>query len=648
MGRHADFDRIHGEFISHFGKAQGELEYRSWIKDIGADETKPYGHCLESFKWAKELIEKVKEDEDNEYFKVWPAFPLKSMNGNVYTRDMLEKAVKSLVGKVPTMQHKDKYRLDGAKYVAAQIEDDAVETLLKIPKKLECPIPKWNKTVCKMIHDKDIVNVSLEMQNGEFDTVTLLVKDTLPGIPLARIRPLEAIMREAFEMVEMKKTGVRIKVEGAEIDGLQVPDPAPPVATQVAVGNGAPDNSGVPVLTLSKNGKITEMSEDKLRAYIDSLQAKIDKYWADQKPAAKEPNPVTAMYVELEAAKSALQDIIKANLLTQEGWGDASFPDSSFAYVPDKAKGKDGDKSLRKLPYKDKDGTVDMPHVRNALARLNQTQDVPADEKDAIRKMLQGQMKKANPDYDPDKESLEAMKIGEIEEKCKGLLQRVNTMRSEIDWAKPDPGKVAELDLLNMACDAYRQAYLTALNKEINEAKKLELKVSELNVAKVKLESVGKTQTEQIASLEQLIAQGAQALTDARAEIKAVTSDRDAVLGREKEHMQTIAAKDAKINEAKAETSRVRSEIEGRLEEANAGAVKIAESRDGFKKQLEDLRAEHEKTAKNYNEVLGKNVDLTRDLTKANEDLVSVTKEKELFEAKIKNMVHHAKVIVNT
>ncbi len=42
-----------------------------------------------------------------------------------------------------------------------------------------------------------------------------------------------------------------------------------------------------------------------------------------------------------------------------------SLPDSSFAYVDDKGN--------RHLPYKDKSGKVDAAHVRNALARLNQT-----------------------------------------------------------------------------------------------------------------------------------------------------------------------------------------------------------------------------------------------------------------------------------
>lgn len=57
-----------------------------------------------------------------------------------------------------------------------------------------------------------------------------------------------------------------------------------------------------------------------------------------------------------------------------------SLPSSSFAFVSG---------SIRKLPYKDKDGNVDLAHVRNALARLDQTQGIPETEKAAIKAKLE-------------------------------------------------------------------------------------------------------------------------------------------------------------------------------------------------------------------------------------------------------------------
>lgn len=50
-----------------------------------------------------------------------------------------------------------------------------------------------------------------------------------------------------------------------------------------------------------------------------------------------------------------------------------TLPNSSFAAIePDYLSGKTKDKNARHLPFKDASGKVDLPHLRNALARVNQ------------------------------------------------------------------------------------------------------------------------------------------------------------------------------------------------------------------------------------------------------------------------------------
>jgi phage I-like protein/cation transport regulator ChaB len=57
------------------------------------------------------------------------------------------------------------------------------------------------------------------------------------------------------------------------------------------------------------------------------------------------------------------------------------FPDGCFAYIAPggekDASGKTVPRSLRYLPYRNADGAVDLPHLRNALARLSQTDLLP-------------------------------------------------------------------------------------------------------------------------------------------------------------------------------------------------------------------------------------------------------------------------------
>lgn len=91
--------------------------------------------------------------------------------------------------------------------------------------------------------------------------------------------------------------------------------------------------------------------------------------------------------------KTTLDPALQA-ALDRAVWSTASvndLPDSAFAYIEDGGKkddeGKTTPRSLRHLPYKNADGKVDPAHVRNALARLSQTQ-IPDAAKAAAKKKL--------------------------------------------------------------------------------------------------------------------------------------------------------------------------------------------------------------------------------------------------------------------
>lgn len=78
------------------------------------------------------------------------------------------------------------------------------------------------------------------------------------------------------------------------------------------------------------------------------------------------------------------------------------LPDSAFLYVEGGGKkdssGKTVPRSLRHFPYKGPDGSVDVPHVRNAIARIPQSAvGLSASQKEVLqnraRKLLQGAKK---------------------------------------------------------------------------------------------------------------------------------------------------------------------------------------------------------------------------------------------------------------
>jgi hypothetical protein len=90
-----------------------------------------------------------------------------------------------------------------------------------------------------------------------------------------------------------------------------------------------------------------------------------------------------------------------ARTIGVDSFGDASFPDECFFWVPEEAKGPDGKKSLRKLPYKFPNGTISWDNVYAAIRYLPKTEGIPPAEIDKIRKRIEAMLKEHNPDYKP-------------------------------------------------------------------------------------------------------------------------------------------------------------------------------------------------------------------------------------------------------
>jgi hypothetical protein len=368
MPRHSDFQKIYDAFMWRYCKDKKECEegkrvYYAWLNKLGLDDTKPYQKPQEKFSWIKPYINFLKEDEKAKYFKVEALFPLSSMNDNVYTKDELLQAARSLVGKTVDLNHTDE-KLPEVTIYDAQYEDNCVECLLRVAKESKALQMIENDEILQVSIEADCLRGTEQTPEGNvchglvFTGLALLTKDVLPGVPLTRIMPVEKLV-ESFTVTS--------------VTNLNEPNSQ----------NQAPGQNPAP------------------------------------------PPPATPPTV------------------SPEGFGDASFPDDCFAYVPDSAKGVDGNKSDRKLPYKNKDGTVDLDHARNALARLDQTQGIPDAEKEKIRTMLQNILKKANPDYTPpestqqQKEDLayDALRA-EIEDNRNKTAQEIQAIKDQISQLK--------------------------------------------------------------------------------------------------------------------------------------------------------------------------------------------------------------------
>ena len=229
--RHPDFEKIYKQFHAMIkDEKEAEDRYVNWVKALNLDETRNYADSMrEQFKWVRRHVdfELWKEDSRAKYWMVEAAFPLESMNENIYTLDELRESTKTVKGKSADLNHK--FPLPTIDIEAAKYEDGVAECVIRVPKNLMCPICDTSKTINELIEDGSIVNVSLEAvctlksdnphkcEGMEFTGLALLTKDVLPGIPLTRLMPLEHIMVEALHTADETKQRRKRNVKKIEM-----------------------------------------------------------------------------------------------------------------------------------------------------------------------------------------------------------------------------------------------------------------------------------------------------------------------------------------------------------------------------------------------------------------------------------------------
>jgi hypothetical protein len=199
----------------------GKSNYYAWLNKLGLDDTKAYQRPQEKFSWTEPYIQFLKEDEQAKYFKVEALFPITSMNNNVYTKDELLQAARSLVGKTVDLNHTDE-KLPEVTIYDAQYEDNCVECLLRVAKESKA---------LGMIEKGEILQVSIEAdclrgreQTPEgnvchgliFTGLALLTKDILAGVPLTRIMPVEKLV-ESFTVTSVTSLDEKQKEDPSEM-----------------------------------------------------------------------------------------------------------------------------------------------------------------------------------------------------------------------------------------------------------------------------------------------------------------------------------------------------------------------------------------------------------------------------------------------
>lgn len=378
MPRHPDFEKIYRAFMKRYcGSANNECEkgrsvYYTWLNKLGLDDTKPYRKPQEKFNWAKSAFQYLKQDKQAKYYKVEALFPLVSMNNNVYTEEELVRAARTLIGKPVNLNH-ESHVLKGVEIVDAEYEDGAVEVLLRV---LKTAGRGLGVNICEMIDNEEILHVSIEASCRK-TSLQKLDDEVVYGCEGLLFTGLALLTKDVLPGVPLTRImPVERLVESFQVKGD---------------------------VKMNEKEKVSEKAEER--------EAVGETVVVSQEKAVKEREWDTAYINDL--------------------------PDSAFAVIePAYKQGKTKDKRARHLPYKDANGKVDLPHLRNALARMNQikpvTDSISADELRAqARRVLIPLAKKYLPNSQWAQE-MEAEKAENVEcDKVKESLETTIKMLKE-------------------------------------------------------------------------------------------------------------------------------------------------------------------------------------------------------------------------
>jgi len=371
LPRHPDFEKIYRAFMKRYcGSEDNECErgrriYYAWLKKLGLNDTKPYRKPQEAFRWAKSAFNLIKQDEGVKYYKVEALFPIKSMNHFIYTEDELIRAARTLIGKPVNLNH-ESYVLKGVRIVDAEYEDGAVEVLLRV---LKTAGHGLGLNICNMIDNGEILHVSIEAS--------------------CRNVSLEPIDGELGR-----------KCEGLVFTGLALltKDVLP----------------GVPLTRIEPVEKI-----------VESFKVTMEKEKMSEKEKEKEEENGEETSKEAEVKEREWDAAFINNL-----------PDAAFAVIePAYKRGDVEDKRCRHLPHHGPDvkdpnehDSVDLPHLRNALARCNQikpvTDSISAEElRRRAREHLLRHARALLPSYQDQEEA---------KEKKNDLLERLEVLERDV------------------------------------------------------------------------------------------------------------------------------------------------------------------------------------------------------------------------
>ena len=422
MPIHPDWRELYHSFIEQYGEEKGKSVFYAYCEKHSIDYTKPKPK-KEGFSWAgsiKEIPGVTNLIRGKALHPLRTVHPEEWPQVREYLEEELEKSAHTLAGKPLLLDH---YQVLRGKVLGAEYEDGAIEYVAQLN----------DSGVMELIRNGAIKHVSVEFEwqslknvNGvaplgiNFTGLSLL-RLFEPGDPQTTVELFESIVKQLKEAKNVRRGGH----QGMSTVKEQAQPAAAPAGIQ-SVSPTSPTAQGAIKMKEEKRpqtleGRVTfletlhrlkeqdaELTEEEIKQKIVDLtkqKEELDSKLYPESSLSEEEKTairtqIDVLYAEIQAYEQALAAKIAGQATpppaatAQEAEWDTEYvnalSDNCFAVIAGGGEkdeqGKTVPRTLRKLPYKNAQGNIDLSHLRNALARLNQIE--PASLIPAAKKKL--------------------------------------------------------------------------------------------------------------------------------------------------------------------------------------------------------------------------------------------------------------------
>lgn len=307
-----------------------------------------------------------------------------NLNSTYFDKNELVKSINTVANKAMDIEHEEQ-GIVGHIYAASFFKANSAEKIE--PDKVEQCDESVDVVIAGVVYKDRFPELASEIAKGEwfvsmetyYESFDIMVGEmlfdynTATSFGIVDLVGKDVTLKKAEEIIAIGTVNKVVKNLHFSGGGF-VKEPANPTSVVFDTS----DSNVIEISTITASTDIDDTEHINLGYGVEEVKLIVEDLISEYSDMS-EDNYCYELIKEVESLTSNISKTLEKKDLAKK-WTTKyinSLPNSAFIIVePAYKNGKSDDKNARHLPYKDTNGKVDLPHLRNALARCGQVKAV--------------------------------------------------------------------------------------------------------------------------------------------------------------------------------------------------------------------------------------------------------------------------------